>query len=126
MMRGYGTHPLPALSPALSRLDDPERLLLADTSDLRQRDGKLAGLVLAALLECRREHLGIVLLLSVEQVRRQRLLVLVCLGRSCLDLALVVLLEQLAQGDLLAVALLVHELGFASVHRLRNGRLLVR
>lgn len=46
--------------------------------------------------------------------------------RRSLDLALVVGLEQLAHGDLLAVPLLVEQLGLAAVHRLCYAARLVR
>lgn len=46
--------------------------------------------------------------------------------RRSLDLALVVSLEHLSHGHLLAVSLLVEELGFATVQGLRHAARLVR
>ena len=119
-----GDHALPSLALALSGLEDLEHLVLGDTSDLGERDGKLAGLFLALLLDRRRERLGVVLALAVEQVGRQGTL---GEGRRVLglDVALLVSLDRLLHGDLFGVPASVHHLGLVAVQGLCHLRLLV-
>jgi hypothetical protein len=122
--RRLGDHPLPALGLGLARLENLEHLVLGDAANLGQRHRVLCRPVLAALLDRRRERLGVLLTLAVEQVGRQRALgdrALVLL----LDVALVVLLERLLELDLLAVPLGVVKLGLESKELLCRRRVLV-
>lgn len=71
-------HPLPALGLGLSRLEDLEHLVLGDSAHFGQGDRVLGRAVLSALLDGRRERLGVLLTTaektSLRGVRQRQML----------------------------------------------------
>lgn len=106
---GLSDHALPGLLlDLLSGLDDGEHLLLADTTDLGQRDGELGRLLGSLVLDGAAESLGSRGVCTVQKVRGHgRRGILLVRG---LDVALLVRLNGLLHLDLLLVSLLLVQL----------------
>jgi len=104
-------HAFPALlRRLLSRLNHTEHLLLADTLDLGQRDGKAGGFLIALLLDGAGQGLCVLLVAAVEQVLRQGFGGGLG-GFGGFDVALFVGADCLFHLDLLFAALLGVEFG---------------
>lgn len=105
-----GNHALPSLLlDLLTGLDNLEHLLLADTSDLGQGNGKLGRLLSSLVLDGTAESLGSRRVCAVQQIRGHRCCGLLLVGG--LDVALLVRLDGLPHLNLLLMSLLLVQLG---------------